>query len=225
MPTYHLITFDAYSGLADFKTTLIPVITRILALPADAAEPFLTTWRANQLGAAALSNALSRGRMSFHDCTALALDYAAGKHDVTVPASHRDELIEAWYPLQPWPEAADVLGTLRDRGYLLAILSNGDRAMLESIAAQVAVKIDHIFSTESAGVYKPDPKVYDLPIDELGLKRDEYLHVAGGANDVIGAKSAGIACYWNNRTGERVLYPQFTADFEGPDLTGLLDIL
>ena len=225
MSTYRLITFDAYSGLADFKTSLMPVITRVLALPADAAEPFLTTWRAKQLDAAALSNALNRGRMSFHDCTALALDYAAGKHDVTVSAAQRDELIESWYPLQPWPEAADVLGMLRDRGYLLAILSNGDRVMLESIATQVSVEINHIFSTESAGVYKPDPKVYDLPIDELGLKRDEYLHVAGGANDVIGTKSAGIACYWNNRTGDRVIYPQFAADFEGPNLTGLLDIL
>lgn len=225
MPNYRLITFDAYSGLADFKTTLMPVITRLLELPADAAEPFLTTWRAKQLGAAALSNALNRGRMSFHDCTGLALDYAAGKHGVTVSASQRGELIESWYPLQPWPEAGDVLGALKARGYALAILSNGDRAMLESIANQVSVEIDHIFSTESAGVYKPDPKVYDLPIDGLGLGRDEYLHVAGGANDVVGAKSAGVTCYWNNRSGDRVLYPEFAADFEGPDLTGLLDIL
>ena len=225
MPTYRLITFDAYSGLADFKATLMPVITRILDVPVSDAEPFLTTWRARQLDAAALSNALNRGRVSFHDCTSLALDYAASKHGVTVSASQRGELIESWYPLQPWPEADDVLGALKERGYLLAILSNGDRAMLESIANQVSVDIDHIFSTESAGVYKPDPEVYGLPIDELGLERGEYLHVAGGANDVIGAKSAGVACYWNNRTGDQVLYPEFAADFEGPDLTGLLDIL
>ncbi len=225
MPNYRLITFDAYSGLADFKATLMPVIIRILELPTDAAEPFLTTWRAKQLSAAALSNALNRGRMSFHDCTGLALDYAASRHGVTVSASQRGELIESWYPLQPWPEADDVLGALKARGYAVAILSNGDRAMLESVANQVAVDIDHIFSTESAGVYKPDPRVYDLPIDELGLGRNEYLHVAGGANDVVGAKSAGVACYWNNRTGDQVLYPQFTADFEGPNLTGLLDIL
>lgn len=225
MPTYRLITFDAYSGLADFRSTLMPVIASTLALPQEDAAAFLSTWRTRQLGAAALSNALGRGRVSFHDCTALALDYAAGHHNIIVPEAQENELIKAWYPLQWWPEAGEVLGTLKERGYPLAILSNGDRAMLEAIAEQGPADIDHIFSTEDAGVYKPAPAVYDLPLDALGLQRSEYLHVAGGANDVVGAKSAGIACYWNNRTGDRVLYPEFTADFEGPDLRGLLDIL
>lgn len=225
MANYRLVTFDAYTGLADFRATLVPVIERILAPPADVAELFLTTWRANQLAAAALSNALKRGRMSFHDCTALALDYAAGRHEVAVSAGQRDELIAAWYPLRSWPEAAEVLGELKSRGCELAILSNGDRAMLEGIAGELTVELDHVFSTEDSGVYKPAPEVYDLPVDALGIAREGYLHVAGSANDVIGAKSAGVACYWNNRAGDRVLLPEFAADFEGPDLRGLLDVV
>lgn len=67
-------------------------------------------------------------------------------------------------------------------------------------------------------------EVYDLPLNALGIARDEYLHVAGGAGDVVGAKSAGIACYWNNRSAERVLYPEFHADHEGRDLEGLLAV-
>ena len=225
MPPYRLITFDAYSGLADYKTTLTPVITSVLSLSRDTVDPFLTTWRAKQLDAAALSNALGHGRKSFHECTALALDYAAYRHDISVSGFQRTDLIDAWYPLRLWPEADEVLGELKERDYETAILSNGDRAMLEDIASQAATKIDHIFSTEDIGFYKPAPQVYDLPIDGLGLDRREYLHVAGGANDVIGAKSAGISCYWNNRTDDRVLYPEFAADFQGPDLWGLLEIL
>ena len=225
MPNYRLITFDAYSGLADFRACLMPVVTEALELSADAADAFLATWRSKQLEAAALSNALARGRVSFHECTARAFDYAARRHAVSVATTLRDELIAAWYPLQPWPEAGDVLASLKERGYPLAILSNGDRAMLEAIAGQVPVEIDHIFSTESAGVYKPAPEVYDLPNEALGIGRGEYLHVAGGGVDVVGAKSAGVACYWNNRNGDSVLYLEFAADFEGPDLTGLLDIL
>ncbi len=225
MANRRLITFDAYTGLADFRATLTPVVARTLALPADAAEAFLTAWRAGQLAAAALSNALKRGRTSFHDCTALALDHAAGAHGVAVPAGRRDELVAAWYPLRPWPEAGEVLAELRSRGHELAILSNGDRAMLEGIAGQLPVGLDHIFSTEDSGVYKPAPEVYDLPVRALGIARGDYLHVAGGATDVIGAKSAGVACYWNNRTGDRVLLPEFAADAEGPDLRGLLDMV
>ena len=225
MAKYRLVTFDAYTGLADFRATLTPVVARLLALPTDGAEAFLTTWRSGQLRAAALSNALKRGRTSFHDCTALALDHAAGVHGVTVPAARRDDLIAAWYPLRPWPEAGEVLRALRSRGCELAILSNGDRAMLEGIAGELPVPPDHIFSTENSGVYKPAPEVYDLPVHALGIARGDYLHVAGGADDVMGAKSAGVACYWNNRSGDRVLLPEFGADAEGPDLRGVLELV
>ena len=46
MAKYRLVTFDAYTGLADFRATLTPVIARLLALPTDTATAFLTTWRA-----------------------------------------------------------------------------------------------------------------------------------------------------------------------------------
>ena len=225
MAKYRLVTFDAYTGLADFRATLIPVVARLLGLSDGAAHAFLTSWRAGQLRAAALSNALGRGRMSFHDCTALALEHAAAEHRVAVPAGSREELVAAWYPLRPWPEAPGVLRELRSRGCELALLSNGDRAMLEGIAGELPVRLDHIFSTEDSGCYKPDPEVYDLPVRALGIAREAWLHVAGGANDVIGAKSAGVACYWNNRTGDRVLLPEFAADAEGPDLRGVLDLV
>lgn len=225
MAKYRLVTFDAYSGLADFRATLTPAVARLLSLSADAAHAFLTSWRAGQLRVAALSNALKRGRTSFRDCTALALEHAAAEHGVAVPAERREELVAAWYPLRPWPEAPEVLRALRSRGCELALLSNGDRAMLEAIADELPVPLDHLFSTEDSGVYKPDPEVYDLPVHALGIAREDYLHVAGGANDVIGAKSAGVACYWNNRSGDRVLLPEFTADAEGPDLRGVLDLV
>lgn len=222
---FTLVTFDAYSGLADFRATLLPVVGDALALDGDRASEFLAAWRARQLEAAALSNALGTGRVSFHECTALGLDHTLARHGLAPGAAAREALIRAWYPLRPWPEAPGVLAELRARGYALALLSNGDRAMLDAIAGELPVAIDHVFSTETAGVYKPAPAVYDLPLAALGIPRDGYLHVAGGAGDVIGAKAAGVACYWNNRTADRVLYPQYAADHEGPDLSGLLDIL
>ena len=82
MATYRLVTFDAYSGLADFRTTLLPAIARELPQLESRAEAFLSDWRAKQLEAAALSNALRRGRVSFHECTAWALDAAAYRHEV-----------------------------------------------------------------------------------------------------------------------------------------------
>ena len=65
MANYKLVTFDAYTGLADLRATLTPVVARLLNLTTDAAEDFPTTWRDGQLRTAALSNALKRGRPAF----------------------------------------------------------------------------------------------------------------------------------------------------------------
>jgi FMN phosphatase YigB (HAD superfamily) len=189
-----LISFDAYAALSDYRSSLLPAVKSIPHLDSAQATDFLELWRARQLGVTALSNALERGRISFRDCTALALDYALNRYNLELTFSTREELIYAWYPLAPWPEANSVLSALTAKGYRLAILSN-----------------------------KPHPSVYAVPIRELGI--DNYLHVAGSANDVIGARAAGVSCYWSNRQGDCVTLPDYGPDHQGSDLTGILGIV
>jgi len=220
---FELITFDAYAALVDYRSSLLPVVEAIPGIDKEHAADFLELWRARQLGAAAMSNALEQGRISFRDCTALALDYALKRHDLSVDSDARDELIQAWNPLTPWPEAGRVLAALKAKGYRLAILSNGDQDMLEALAAGFETPFDHILSSEQCGVYKPHPRVYGLPARELGI--EDYLHVAGSPNDAVGASAAGISCYWSNRLGDTVLLPAYPPDYQGPDLSGVLDVV
>ena len=218
-----LITFDAYAALADYRSSVLPAVEAVAEIGIERAPDFLELWRTRQLAAAALSNALERERIPFRECTALALDYALHRFGVEVDPARRDALVRAWYPLDPWPEADEVLSELKSRGHHLAILSNGDRDMLEAIAARLDTPMDHIFSSEQCGVYKPHPDIYALPRRALGIS--DYLHVAGSGNDVVGARAAGVRCYWSNRLGDRVLLPEFATDLEGGDLRGLLDIV
>lgn len=218
-----LITFDAYAALVDYRASLLPVVEEIPGLGEDDAADFLELWRSRQLAAAALSNALGRGRITFRECTALALDYALHRHNLALDGAARQNLIGAWYPLVPWPEANAVLGALKAKGFRLAILSNGDQDMLEALASEFEMSFDEILSSERCGVYKPHPSVYAMPREQLGV--DDYLHVAGSANDVIGACAAGVACYWSNRQGDRVLLPDCAPQHQGPNLGGLLDIV
>lgn len=218
-----LITFDAYAALADYRSTLLPEVEDISGLESACAAAFLELWRTRQLGVAALSNALGRGRFTFRECTALALDYALNRHGLEVDTSIREDLVQAWYPLVPWPEADAVLAELKSKGYRLAILSNGDLDMLEALAALLDTPFDHLLSSELCGFYKPHPSVYELPSRELGI--NDYLHVAGSANDVIGAKAAGVACYWSNRDCDMVVLPDHAADYQGKNLSGLLELL
>jgi 2-haloacid dehalogenase len=218
-----LITFDAYAALCDYRSSLLPAIENIPGLDPARASDFLELWRARQLGVAALSNALERGRISFRECTVLALNYALNRYGIDVDASAREQLVYAWYPLTPWPEANEVLATLSAKGYPLAILSNGDHDMLEALAARLDTPFEHIFSSEQCGYYKPHPSVYAIPAKTLGI--ENYLHVAGSPNDAVGARAAGIACYWSNRLGDVVTLPDYAPDYQGADLRGILDIV
>lgn len=225
MRPFKLITFDCYSALFDYKSTLVPALTHKLDITTAQADAVLRLWRTKQLEAAALTNALDKARVSFRECTRLALHYAAKQHRLPVSAEQSEALVAAWDALEPWPEATKVLEGIKERGYRVALLSNGDEAMLRALADNLDVAMDDIFSSETCGRYKPHPSVYRLPTAALGISAAQYLHVAGGAGDVVGAKAAGVACYWPNRSGDQVLLPAYAPDAQGDSLEGVLAVI
>lgn len=220
---YRLITFDVYSALVDLDGSLVPRIEPHVG-EWTTARTVLGVWRRKQLEGALISNSLGRGHVPFVELTRRALDYAVGRSGVRIGAGERDELVAAWTRLSLWPEAEEVIGELKARGHPIAVLSNGDEAMLRSLL-EGRLAFDHVFAADQAGVYKPDPAIYRLPLGALGLRADEVLHVAGSATDTMGAKAAGLACAWSNRDGDRLLDPALRPDFEMRDLRGLLDVV
>ena len=220
-----LVTFDVYMALLDIQGSLVPVVGEALSLDEDAAAVFVKTWRAKQMERAAASNALELGHTLFRDCTRMGLDYTLDQSGKHLDDADRRRLVLAWDDLSPWPEAVDLVHTIKGLGYSTAILSNGDQDMLDAVARQFGDGFDHVLSAETAGKYKPHPKVYDLPARVLGVATDRVLHVAGAPGDVLGARAFGMACYWSNRNGDRSLDPRFQATLEGADLGGVLAYL
>jgi 2-haloacid dehalogenase len=220
---YKLITFDVYTALFDVEGSLGPLVHQVLDPQADSLG-FVRLWRKTQLEYALISNSLGGERVPFHTLTRRALEYALSQMQVHVSETGREHLTMAWDQLMMWPEAEEVLTTLKARGYLIGLLSNGDQAMLEALAARLPVSCDHIFSSEQAGVYKPHPTIYALPLQALGLGSNEILHVAGSRIDVMGAKAAGLHCAWSNRQADKVYDPTYAADHEFENLLGLLSL-
>ncbi|HET7634786.1 MAG TPA: haloacid dehalogenase type II [Burkholderiales bacterium] len=221
---YRLITFDVYSALFDIAGSLVPVVRDELESIADAAG-FVRVWRSKQLEYTLISNSLGGPHVPFRIATERALDYTLKRADCAASAATKTHLTRAWDELRPWPEADEVLGSVKARGYPIAMLSNGDVAMLNALRAQFSTPFDHVFACEQASRYKPHPDVYELPLKALNLNADEILHVAGGATDVIGARHAGLHCGWSNRHQDFLIDPGVRADFEWNDLRGLLTIL
>jgi 2-haloacid dehalogenase len=116
----------------------------------------------------------------------------------------RAELLAAYARLDSYPEVSVTLAELRERGFRLAILSNGTPTMLASAcrAAGIAALLDAIISVEQAGTFKPAPSVYGLVQAELGVPPARTLFVSGNPWDSQAALVNGFAVVRINRGGD-----------------------
>jgi 2-haloacid dehalogenase len=220
-----LVTLDVYSALFDLESSLGPPLARTAGLELAAARRLVSTWHTHQVTYYLISNSLGRGRVLSRTVLGRALEVTLAGAGLDCPEPERDALVAAWDALDPWPEAAQVLTTLHRRGYPLALLSNGDESSLRALAARLPVPMAGIYAGDQAGVYKPHPAIYALPLTANNLAPEAVLHVSGAPGDTHGARNAGLPCYWSNRHGKRVYDPAFRATYEYPDLRGLLDLL
>jgi len=81
------------------------------------------------------------------------------------------------------------------------ILSNGSPRMLAAAVASSGLdgRFAHILSVDRVKVYKPDPRVYELAPQALGLPKEAIVFVSSNAFDVMGAKAYGFQVAWINR--------------------------
>ena len=215
---YQLITFDVYSALFDIEGSLAPLVATALGREGDALR-FVRDWRRKQMEYVLISNSLQQARLSFESITRRALDDTLARAKRDLSEATRTELVHAWRTLQPWPEASGVLSSVKEGGFAIGLLSNGDQGMLEALLPRLPPVIEHVFSSEQAGHYKPHPSVYALPLTQLHLTANDLLHVAGSVTDVLGTKAAGLPCVWSNRRREPLLDRNLAPDDDVPDLS------
>lgn len=222
---YKLITFDIYSASLDINGSAVPVVQDVLDLPMEEAAEFFQIWRTNQWTYLLLKNSIQDGYRNYYEITCGLLDYMEKRTKKAITDSQKTRLMEIWTTFKAWPEAKGILDEIRNRGYHIAMLSNGDRDMLYPLQESSGITFDYIFSGDMAGCYKPSQAIYELPYQKLKIKKAEMLHVAGSMFDVMGAKAAGCICAWTNRHGDLLLDEQYKPDYELRDLSELLDIL
>ncbi|KAL5356464.1 HAD-like domain-containing protein [Aspergillus floccosus] len=110
-------------------------------------------------------------------------------------------LLTNWDHLQPWPEAADVLQSLRRRGYLLGVVTNCSSELGHRAANRCGIQFDAVLTAEEVGFYKPHVATYQGAVAAVGVNLKEALFVAGSNGDVIGAAAAEMDVVWHNRVG------------------------
>lgn len=200
--TTRAILFDVYGTLLDVHSA----VTRLGDELGQDAAALSQRWRQKQLEYTWVYS--MRGEhLSFRAATEAALDFALAGQGLQ-SATLRGRLLQAYEQLEPFPEVAEALATVRSRGLRLAALSNGDPDMLESglQAAQIRSSLDAVLSVAPLGVYKPDRRVYELGRTWAAAPASEIAFVSANAWDAGGAAAFGFRTFWINRAGQPLEY-------------------
>jgi 2-haloacid dehalogenase len=114
------------------------------------------------------------------------------------------DVVAAYLELNCYPEVPEALSTLKSRGFKLAILSNGAPNMREAAVRNSGIEnlIEKNYSVEAVGIFKPDPRVYQIAVDGLGVNPNEIVFQSSNAWDASGASAFGFKAAWVNRFGQ-----------------------
>ncbi len=194
MKNIKAIIFDAYGTLFDVNSAAEKCKDKI----GHKWEGFANYWRTTQLEYTWLRSLMGRHK-DFWQVTEDSLDKSMKAYEID--SSMRNELLNLYKILSPFKEVPEVLKSLKDKNLKLAILSNGTPSLLNELVKSNHLEniFDDIFSIEEVEVYKPDSKVYDIPINKYQIQKNEVAFLSSNTWDVSGAGNFGYHSIWVNR--------------------------
>ena len=194
MKNIKAIIFDAYGTLFDVNSAAEKCKDKI----GDKWEAFANYWRTTQLEYTWLRSLMKRHK-DFWQVTEDSLDKSMKVFDID--NSMRNELLDLYKILSPYPEVPEVLKSLKEKNYKLSILSNGTPSLLNELVKSNNLEnlFNDIFSIEEVGIYKPDSRVYDMPIKKYKIQNDEVAFLSANTWDVSGGGNYGYQSIWVNR--------------------------
>ena len=220
MKNVKAIIFDAYGTLFDVNSAAEKCKDKI----GDKWEGFANFWRTTQLEYTWLRSLMKRHK-DFWQVTEDSLEKSMNAFKID--KAMKNELLNLYKVLNTFQEVKDVLNKLKEKNYKLAILSNGTPAILNEL-----VKIndldnifDDIFSIEEVGIYKPDAKVYDMPIKKYKIQKEEVVFLSANTWDISGGGNYGYSSIWVNRNNSIFDNLDYKPKEEVKNLNQLLDIV
>ena len=214
------IVFDAYGTLFDVNSAAEKCKDKI----GDKWEPFANFWRTTQLEYTWLRSLMKRHK-DFWQITEDSLEKSMKVFKID--KSMKKELLDLYKKLSTYTEVKEVLEKLKRKKLKLSILSNGTPALLNQLVATNNLNnlFDDLFSIEEVKIYKPDSKVYELPVKKYSIKPNEITFLSANTWDVSGGGNYGYNSVWVNRNKNIFDNLDYQPLDEIHDLTGLLEII
>jgi len=194
MASVKALVFDVFGTVVDWRTSVAREVTALAkrkGVMVDGAK-FADAWRALY---APSMNRVRTGELPWTNLDALhrmMLETIVGDFGLgALSETEKATLSRAWHRLTPWPDTVAGLVRLKKK-FILAPLSNGNIALMTTLAKHAGLPWDCILGAELARHYKPDREVYQSAADFLDLKPAEVLMVAAHLGDLHGAKGTGL---------------------------------
>ena len=220
MKNVKAIIFDAYGTLFDVNSAAEKCKDKI----GDKWENFATFWRTTQLEYTWLRSLMKRHK-DFWQITEDSLDKSIKVFNID--PSMRNELLNLYKILSPYKDVPETLKKLKGKNFKLAILSNGTPSLLDELvnSNNLDKLFDDIFSIEEVGIYKPDSRVYDLPIKKYKIKNSEVMFLSANTWDVSGGGNYGYQSIWVNRNNNIFDNLDYKPSNQIKDLTELFSLI
>ena len=219
MKNIKAIIFDAYGTLFDVNSAAEKCKNKI----GDKWESFANYWRTTQLEYTWLRSLMCKHK-DFWEITEDSLDKSMKTYKIDFKM--KNELLDLYKLLSPFPEVKDTLKILKDRDYKLSILSNGTPSLLNELVSvnQLENLFDDIFSIEEVRIFKPSSKVYDIPIKKYDIQKNQVAFLSANTWDVSGGGNYGYNSIWVNRNNNIFDNLDYKPVHEIRELKDLLDI-
>jgi 2-haloacid dehalogenase len=215
MATQRWATFDCYGTLIDWNLGILTELERLFGV--QEAPRLLERYHELE------PELETEPFRSYREVLTLALERLAQEESVQIPEGEADALAKA---LPDWPPFTDVppaLAELRERGWMIALLSNTDRDLIEASQKLLGVPVDLAIVAEDVGSYKPAHGHWEHFFGATTAVRERHVHVAASLfHDIAPARELGLRSVWVNRLDEQ---PDPEPDRELSDLSHLPDAL
>ena len=102
-----------------------------------------------------------------------------------------------------FPESEEVLQALKEKGYILCLVSNWDTRLVKLCQGLGLDRFMNRYVISAVlGVAKPDPRIFREALRLSGVEAGEAVHVGDSLEDDIhGAQRSGIKALWLDRSG------------------------
>jgi len=219
MKNIKAIIFDAYGTLFDVNSAAEKCKDKI----GSKWESFSNYWRTTQLEYTWLRSLMKRHK-DFWKITEDSLDKSMKVFNIN--PNMKSELLDLYKILSPYPEVKETLQLLKKKNYKLSILSNGTPSLLNELVSSNNLEVfDDIFSVEEVGIFKPDSKVYDIPVKKYKIEKSEVAFLSANTWDVSGGGNYGFNAIWVNRNNIIFDNLDYSPENQINNLKHLLDII